>query len=467
MYSAHRFVRFLLIAFIPWLPMDASAIDVASALVHPDPAGDTRTIGPIGHDAQGGAPSAIDTREPQAPPVFPPDETFDEVIRPALPPLWSATNSGAGAGWITVIDVVSSPPNAAFTDDPAAVTDRHLFTPPFHVVANAQVRFSHKIEMESSEIASVAYDGVALEISIDNGPFADILAAGGRFVSGGYDHTIDSFHSNPLAGREVWSGSNSGYENVVVNLPRAANGHEVQLAWRMGADSSVGLLGYWLDDVHVDLDVNVPFPPDETFGEVTVPDLPRDWINDSNGSGPGWITVNDIVSSPPNAAFTDDPSGLSDKRLETPAFNGVANGLVTFNHKVELESSIVGDVAFDGVVLEIAYGDGPFADFVVSGGSFEIGAYDHVISSGSNNALHGRGAWSGSTPGYVGVVAHLPGDADGKSVRLRWRMGTDSSGGRAGYWLDDVHVDVNGTPRDRIFFNDFECTPRGCPPVAG
>ena len=54
---------------------------------------------------------------------------------------------------------------------------------------------------------SIAYDGGVLEIRIGAGQFMDILAAGGAFVSGGYDRTIAPTNTdNPLAGRAVWAG---------------------------------------------------------------------------------------------------------------------------------------------------------------------------------------------------------------------------------------------------------------------
>jgi hypothetical protein len=209
-----------------------------------------------------------------------------------------------------------------------------------------------------------------------------------------------------------------------------------------------------LDDIHVDVHRPSTFPPDETFAEAIPPELPPNWINDRTGAGPGWITVNDSVSSPPNAAFTDDTATASDKSLETPPFNVVANGRVTFNHKLDLESSTDG-LAYDGVVLEIAYDQGAFVDIVDAGGSFVSGGYDYTIQ-GSLNPLFGRAAWSGTSPGYLGVIVDLPPSANGRSVRLRWRVGTDLSIGRSGYWLDDVHVDLDGSS-DEIFVDDFEC----------
>ena len=391
------------------------------------------------------------------PPTFPPDETFDEVAAPELPIGWINDSTGPSVGWISVINAVSSPPNAAFTDDTAAVSDLSLETPPFDVVVNGRVTFLQLVNLESSA-GGGAYDGVVLEISIDDGTFVDILDAGGSFVSGGYDHTT-FFGDNPLSGRPVWSGANTDFQNVVVNLPTTANGRSVRLRWRMGTDSSTGLSGYWLDDIHVYVNRPSTFPSDETFSEVIPPDLPANWINDHTGTGPGWITVNDFVSSPPNAAFTEDTAAVSDKSLETPPFDVVTNGQVAFSHKLDLEifSSASGS-AFDGVVLEIAYDNGAFVDIVDAGGAFVFGGYDFTIINPAN-PLSGRAVWSGTSPGYVGVLVDLPAAANGRSVRLRWRMGTDPSTGLTGYWLDDIHV-VTGPPaNDEIFGAGFGACP--------
>ena len=48
-------------------------------------------------------------------------------------------------------------------------------------------------------------------IQIGANAFLDIIAAGGSFVSGGYNSVIDTGFSNPLAGRSAWSGSSGGY----------------------------------------------------------------------------------------------------------------------------------------------------------------------------------------------------------------------------------------------------------------
>ena len=62
-------------------------------------------------------------------------ENFDNVTPPALPPDWVATNAqGPPPLWVTSNSGVpmppaDTPPNAAFIDDPAVVSDKRLDSP--------------------------------------------------------------------------------------------------------------------------------------------------------------------------------------------------------------------------------------------------------------------------------------------------------------------------------------------------
>jgi hypothetical protein len=87
-----------------------------------------------------------------------------------------------------------------------------------------------------------------LEVSIDGGPFQDILAAGGFFGQGGYNGTISACCGNPLAGRNAWTGSSGGFIETDVGLPQ---GHTIVLRWRMGTDSSVSGQGWRIDTVQI------------------------------------------------------------------------------------------------------------------------------------------------------------------------------------------------------------------------
>jgi hypothetical protein len=141
---------------------------------------------------------------------------------------------------------VDTAPNTAFVPDPSTVHDVRLDSPVFAIQsASAQLTFRNNFITESG------FDGGVLEISIGGGPFADILTAGGSFVSGGYNRTLSTGFSNPLPGRQAWSGNSNGYITTVVNLPASAAGQNVQLRWRFGSDSSVSSTGWRVDSISV------------------------------------------------------------------------------------------------------------------------------------------------------------------------------------------------------------------------
>jgi PKD repeat protein len=178
-------------------------------------------------------------------------ENFDGVANPALPSGWTTATTGAQSSWVTSVSSSDSAPNAVFSPDPGAVGLNELDTPVINLPASStQLAFRHSYNLETAS-GSTGYDGGVLEIKIGGGAFTDILAAGGSFVSGGYDHTISSSFSNPLAGRQAWSGNSGGFITTIVNLPASASGQAIQLRWRCGSDSSVSSVGWFVDTVSI------------------------------------------------------------------------------------------------------------------------------------------------------------------------------------------------------------------------
>jgi hypothetical protein len=172
-------------------------------------------------------------------------ENFDSVSAPGLPAGWTTSFSGSATGWTTSTLRADTAPNSAFGQETATVGLTELTSPVFTVnggsVEGAKLSFRNQFNTEAT------YDGMVLEISIpgvNGGAFQDILAAGGSFVSGGYNSTINTDPANPLSGRMAWSGLSGGtaeipgYITTVVNLPLAAAGHNVRLRWRLGSDSN-------------------------------------------------------------------------------------------------------------------------------------------------------------------------------------------------------------------------------------
>ena len=205
---------------------------------------------------------------PSCGPCFQPmafSENFDNVTPPALPPGWLATNAlGPPPLWVTSNSGLPSPPadtppNAAFIDDPAVVSDKRLDSPPFALfgAVSVQLTFRQNFNLEAAPDQNIGFDGGVLEISSDGGnTFQDILVAGGSFVVGGYNRTISTGRGSPIAGRQAWSGDSAGFITTVVNLPSVPPGSRFR--WRMASDNNGSWDGWRVDTVNISWCAPVP-----------------------------------------------------------------------------------------------------------------------------------------------------------------------------------------------------------------
>jgi len=186
-------------------------------------------------------------------------ENFDGLIPPELPFGWLATNAlGPPPLWVTSDSGMPMPPadtlpNALFIDDPAVVSDKRLdgWSVSFFEDCCVLLTFRHNFNLEASDLdPNLGFDGGVLEMSTDGGnTFQDILAAGGGFVSGGYNRTIATDRGSPIAGRQAWSGNSNGFVTTVVGLP--GNLLQGKLRWRMASDNSGGNEGWRVDSLYM------------------------------------------------------------------------------------------------------------------------------------------------------------------------------------------------------------------------
>ena len=177
-------------------------------------------------------------------------EHFDDGTE--LPPGWgiSVLAHAGDPPWLLATEGASSAPNCLRVAGVTRTLDTVVTSPPIALVTDTpQLVFRHAYE-------ATGFDGAALELKIDDGPFVDILEAAGEsaFVSFGYTTLLSSLLTNPpLDDRRVWSGSSGGYVTSIVDLPADAQGKTVQLRWRWGNDG-VGAApnsGWRIDDVVV------------------------------------------------------------------------------------------------------------------------------------------------------------------------------------------------------------------------
>ncbi len=180
---------------------------------------------------------------------------FDEVAAPALPAGWTTSTTTNHQLWRTSSTRRQSEPNALFSPAPIQAGVNEVVSPVFQITSpDAQVSFRHWYELETTFLRNRLYDGSVLELKIGDGEWSDILTAGGSFIRGGYDGTIDSCCSNPLAGRQGWSGRSgvnqvSEFIDTKANLPATAAGNSVRLRWRVGTDIGAFREGQYIDDL--------------------------------------------------------------------------------------------------------------------------------------------------------------------------------------------------------------------------
>jgi uncharacterized repeat protein (TIGR01451 family) len=178
---------------------------------------------------------------------IPLSENFDSVTPPALPLGWSTASSGAGLPWQTTSNWNDTALDSGFIADPGTTSDKSLISPVFHIYsASAQLSF-----FQNGNIMAYGYSGGVLEISINGGPYQDIIAAGGSFVTNGYNNSIYSGYGNPLGdGRAVWDGI---VGPTIINLPASAAGQDIRLRWRFatGSYSYGSPYGWYVDSIQI------------------------------------------------------------------------------------------------------------------------------------------------------------------------------------------------------------------------
>lgn len=179
----------------------------------------------------------------------------------------------------------------------------------------------------------------------------------------------------------------------------------------------------------------------EGFDAAYVPDLPDGWVAaNSPATGTRWVTSLTIPDAGPADAFIDAPASLSDKRIDTPPiFIPAANTQLSFRHTFSLENN------FDGGVLEVSSANingGAFTDIMnpAVGANFVAGFYYGFINNTSQSPIGNRMAWTGSSGGYITTLVNLGPNLAGQTIKLRFRMASDSTTAGLGWRIDTVRL---------------------------
>jgi hypothetical protein len=202
----------------------------------------------------------------------------------------------------------------------------------------------------------------------------------------------------------------------------------------------------------------VPSPGDCPVGFRAVSHSSIDFENGaqgwtSQGTGNTWALSTQRSHSGTTSYFAVDPTTVSDQELITPeVFLPDGNSLYTlqFWNFQTMEARAAGR-CWDGGLLEVSTDDG-LNWTPITTDKMLTDPYDGDISS-----LPGTNGWCGDPQDWLNSIVDIN-DFAGQSVRFRFRLNSDTSVGREGWYIDDFVIQSCTDAPDLIFENGFEQT---------
>jgi hypothetical protein len=164
------------------------------------------------------------------------------------------------------------------------------------------------------------------------------------------------------------------------------------------------------------------------------------WTHSAAAGTDSWAQSTIRSMSPTHSWFGVDPSSVADQRLVSPPIvlpTGRNPLALKFWQWYEMEESTT-TACWDGGILEVSADGGTTWTQMVS--EILVHPYDHAVNT-SGNPLSGLQAWCSDSPSqdWVETIVDL-GAFAGETIQLRYRLGSDSSVGGEGWYIDDVRV---------------------------
>jgi hypothetical protein len=226
--------------------------------------------------------------------------------------------------------------------------------------------------------------------------------------------------------------------------------------WRVRANNSCGDANYSATFTFKTL----PAPGDCNDGFRTINNYTygfesglNGWVSNANVGANIWTESSVSSHSGIFSMHAVDVSTISDQLLTSPVLNLPLNQnplTLQFWNKQTMEDRVGG--CFDGGLLEISTDNG--ATFTqISNTKLLTDPYDGATTG--DNPLTPAPAWCGDPQDWLNSIVDLN-EFAGMSVLFRFRLGTDGSVDREGWFVDDVKVRSCVPFVDLIYANGFE-----------
>lgn len=210
--------------------------------------------------------------------------------------------------------------------------------------------------------------------------------------------------------------------------------------WRMSANNACGASAFTAARSFITLTQagDCPFgATPQVLHNVDFESGAAGWADASSGTY-HWALGTTDAHSPTHAFFAQDPTATSDQRLVSPAIVLPAASeqplSFSFWQKYAFENS---STCYDGGVLEISTNGGTTWTQVPASQLLTT-PYNGTIYSGYGNPLGGNPGWCGQMD-WSRTVVNLNSYA-GQTVQFRIRLGSDSSVGSTGWFVDDARI---------------------------
>ena len=157
---------------------------------------------------------------------------------------WSVSST-SGNDWAIIGEFAKDGTRSVYGEDVETLSDHRLaMTNAIVLPAAARLSFDHAFEFE--HLGSSFFDGGVLEFSTNGTTWTDA----GPLIDGGQAYNGTLTAGNALGARAGFMRSSFGYTGTRLNLASLA-GQAVRFRFRVGTDSSVGSLGWVVDNFRI------------------------------------------------------------------------------------------------------------------------------------------------------------------------------------------------------------------------